>query len=294
MTGDLTVAGAGSTGRSRAGASSVKRAVLAAARRPGLVLAVAYLAFILVCVVAPGLIAHRSPITGDVGNRLEPPSAEFWFGTDSLGRDVFSRVIYGSVTSVEAITIAVGASFVIGALIGLLAGFGGGALDVVLMRVVDIILSVPSLLLSLALIAILGSGLVNIAIAVGVAAIPSFARVLRADVLKVRGAVYVEAAHAGGARWYAILFRHVLPNSIGVAISVLVLEFGNAVLAVSALSFLGYGAPPPTPEWGSLVASGRDYLSTAWWLVTFPGIVVTCLVLASNRVAQELERRGAR
>ena len=144
----------------------------------------------------------------------------------------------------------------------------------------------------MALITILGYGLVNVAIAVGLASVANFARLMRADVLKVRTSLYVEAARAAGCRWWTILFRHVLPNSAGSVIAVAALEFGTAVLAVSALSFLGYGAPAPTPEWGRLVSEGRDFMATAWWMVTFPGLIITLLVLATNRVARALEKGG--
>lgn len=260
---------------------------------PTLLLAVLYLMFVVICVFAPHLLTAANPNSGEVADRLLPPSADHLFGTDSTGRDMFTRVVFGAANSLQTIVIAVGSGFVVGSLVGLFSGFIGGWVDGLLMRMVDILLSIPSLLLSLALIAILGPGLVNVAIAVGVASIPSFARLLRADVMKVRNAGYVEAARAGGARWYSILFRHVLPNSSGVVVSLLALEFGNAVLAVSALSFLGFGAPPPAPEWGRLVADGRDFLTTAWWLVTIPGLIVTALVLASNRIAQATERKGA-
>jgi len=269
------------------------RVAVQAVRQPTLILAALYLVFVLVCVIAPQLLTAQNPNGGEVAERLLPPSVEHLFGTDSTGRDMFARVVYGAANSLEAIVIAVAFGFIIGSLIGLFSGYIGRWVDDVLMRLVDILLSIPSLLLSLALIAILGPGLVNVAIAVGIASIPSFARILRADVMKVRNAGYVEAARAGGARWYSVLFRHVLPNSSGVVVSLLALEFGNAVLAVSALSFLGYGTPPPAPEWGRLVADGRDYLTTAWWLVTIPGLVVTALVLASNRIAQATERKGA-
>lgn len=273
---------------------AARRGAAGILRQPTLVLAILYILFVLLCVFAPQLVAAHDPISGEVADRLLPPGVEHPFGTDPTGRDMLARVVYGASNSLQSIVIAVGSGFVVGSLVGLLSGFIGGWFDEVLMRLVDILLAVPSLLLSLALIAIMGPGLVNVALAVGVAGIPSFARLLRADVMKVRGAGYVEAARAGGARWYSILFRHVLPNSSGVIVSMLALEFGNAVLAVSALSFLGYGAAPPTPEWGRLVAEGRDYLTTAWWLVTIPGLAVSALVLASNRIAQATERKGAR
>ena len=263
-----------------------------AARQPGLLLAIAFIAIVAAWVVVPGLFTSANPLTGDVAERLLPPSGAHPFGTDALGRDLYARVVFGAVTSIQAIMIAVGLALVVGSLLGLAAGFFGRWVDDVLMRVVDVVLAIPSLLLSMALITILGYGLVNVAIAVGLASVASFARLMRADVLRVRTSLYVEAAKAAGCRWWTILFRHVLPNSAGSVVAVAALEFGTAVLAVSALSFLGYGAPAPTPEWGRLVSEGRDFIATAWWLVTFPGLIITLLVLATNRVARALEKGG--
>jgi peptide/nickel transport system permease protein len=154
------------------------------------------------------------------------------------------------------------------------------------MRLVDVLLAIPSLLLSLAVIIALGFGITNVALAVGVAFIGSSARLVRGEVLRVRQSPYVEAARAGGARGSRILWRHVLPNSIEAVLVLAAMEFGSAILAVSALSFLGYGVQPPAPEWGSLVADGRDYLNTAWWLTTMPGLTIVATVLAANRISR--------
>ncbi|MDF2579194.1 MAG: ddpC 1 [Microbacterium sp.] len=270
----------------------LRRAAAGAGRQPGLVVAVLVLAVVVAWVLAPGLFTTVNPLTGDVSDRLLAPSAAHPFGTDALGRDMYSRVVHGAMYSIQAIVIAVGVALVVGSLLGLAAGFFGRWVDDVLMRVVDVVLAIPSLLLSMALITILGYGLVNVAIAVGLASVANFARLMRADVMRVRTSLYVEAARAAGCRWWTILFRHVLPNSSGSVVAVAALEFGTAVLAVSALSFLGYGAPAPTPEWGRLVSEGRDFIATAWWLVTFPGLVITVLVLATNRVARALEKGG--
>jgi peptide/nickel transport system permease protein len=158
------------------------------------------------------------------------------------------------------------------------------------MRVVDVLLSVPGLLLQLSIIIILGFGTVNVAVAVGVTTVASFARLMRAEVIRVRRADYVEAAFGSGGRFAAVLWRHVLPNSLGTIIAYAALQFGSAILAISTLGFLGYGAPPPTPEWGLLIAEGRKYLTAAWWLTTFPGLAVILVVLATNRISQSLRR----
>jgi peptide/nickel transport system permease protein len=286
----------GSFVRARATAASdpsrMSRVFRSSLRQPGLVLSSIFLVLVVAWVFLPHVFTDQNPLTGEIPDRLLAPSMAHPFGTDALGRDMFSRVVYGSVNSVQAIVLAVGVALVVGSLLGLVAGFVGRWVDDVLMRVVDVVLAIPSLLLSMALITILGYGLVNVAIAVGLASVANFARLMRADVMRVRTSLYVEAARASGCRWWTILFRHVLPNSAGTVIAMAALEFGTAVLAVSALSFLGYGAPAPTPEWGRLVSEGRDFIATSWWLVTFPGLMVTFLVLATNRVARAIEREG--
>ncbi|KNH22496.1 peptide ABC transporter permease [Arthrobacter sp. ZBG10] len=282
------------TGRRAPGrAAGVGRAALprlaAASRRlgraPGLVLAGLVLGVVVLWAVVPGAFSSWPPDTGVPADRLQPPSAAHWFGTDSLGRDLYSRVVHGAATSLAATAVAVGVGLVAGSLLGLLAGSLRGWVDDAIMRVMDVLLAIPSLLLSLALITVLGFGTVNIAIAVGVASVANFARIMRAEALRVGTAVYVEAARSAGVRWHTILLRHVLPNAAGPVLALSALEFGMAVLSISSLSFLGFGAPPPSAEWGSLVAGGRDYLVAAWWLVTLPGVVIAAVVLATNRLS---------
>jgi peptide/nickel transport system permease protein len=158
------------------------------------------------------------------------------------------------------------------------------------MRLVDVLLSVPGLLLQLSIIIILGFGTVNVAAAVGATTVAGFARLMRSEVIRVRHADYVEAAFGSGGRFWSVLWRHVLPNAMGTVIAYAALQFGSAILAISTLGFLGYGAPPPTPEWGLLISEGRKYLTTSWWLTTFPGLAVILVVLAANRISQSLQR----
>jgi len=240
----------------------------------------------------PSVFASGDPLTGVPADKFQAPSLQHWFGTDNIGRDVYTRVVHGSGLSLTATLVAVGIALVVGTLVGLVSGAIGGILDSGLMRLVDVMLSIPALLLSLALVTALGFGTINVAIAVGIAMVAGFARVTRSEVLRVRRATYVEAAFASGVRWPTVLFRHILRNSYAPVISLAAVEFGMAILAVSALSFLGFGAVPPTPEWGSLIAEGRNYLAVAWWMTTLPGLVIIAVVLSAHRIGHQLNRDG--
>ncbi|WP_240931432.1 MULTISPECIES: ABC transporter permease [unclassified Rhodococcus (in: high G+C Gram-positive bacteria)] len=237
----------------------------------------------------PSVFASGDPLRGVPAEKLQGPSAAHWFGTDNIGRDVYTRVVHGAGLSLTATLLAVGIALVAGSLIGLLSGAVGGVLDAVLMRIVDVLLSIPALLLSLALVTALGFGTTNVAIAVGVSLVANFARVMRSEVLRVRRSLYVEAAYASGVRWYDVFRRHILRNSYAPVIALAAVEFGMAVLAVSSLSFLGFGAVPPTPEWGSLISEGRNFLATAWWMTTLPGLVIVAVVLSAHRVGHAIE-----
>ena len=236
----------------------------------------------------PGWFTSQNPLIGQAGQQLRAPGAGHWLGTDALGRDLWARIVYGAVHSLSSAFVAVSVGLVAGSALGLLAGAIGGRTDTVLMRVVDVLLAVPSLLLSLTIIILLGFGSVNTAIAVGVASVASFARLVRSEVLRVRRSEYVEAAFGSGGKFFPVLWRHVLPNSLTSVIALAALQFGSAILAIATLSFLGFGAPPPTPEWGLLIAEGRNYLATSWWLTTVPGLVVVSIVLAVNRISVSL------
>ncbi|RJO69118.1 ABC transporter permease [Nocardia panacis] len=238
----------------------------------------------------PSVFAAGDPRVGVPVQRFRPPSAEHWFGTDNLGRDLYTRMVHGAGLSLTATLAAVGIALVAGSLLGLLAGALGGPVDAVVMRVVDVLLAIPSLLMALALVTALGFGTGNVAVAVGVSLVANFARVMRSEVLRVRQAPYVEAAHASGVRGWAVLIRHVLPNAYQPVLALAAVEFGMAVLSVSALSFLGYGAKPPTPEWGSLISEGRNYMATAWWMTAVPGLVIVAVVLAAQRLGRAVGR----
>ncbi|MCU6671596.1 ABC transporter permease [Enterobacteriaceae bacterium H4N4] len=260
--------------------------------QPGLWLAWTVIAVAASAAVAPGLFTHFSPTEGIAGAQRLAPQADYWLGTDQLGRDVYARIVYGASHSLSAALVAVAMGLFVGTATGVIAGAFAGRVELVLMRLVDVLLAIPSLLLSLTVIILLGFGTVNAAIAVGVASIASFARLARGEVVRIRHTDYVEAAFGSGGTFWTVLWRHILPNSLTAVLAFATLQFGQAILALSTLSFLGYGTPPPVPEWGLLIAEGRNYLSTAWWLTTFPGVVVIAVVLATNRISRQLS--GAR
>lgn len=236
----------------------------------------------------PQLFTGYSGTEGVPGEQLRAPSAEHVLGTDGLGRDVYARIVYGARHSLSGAFVAVTVGLLLGTLLGLIAGARGGWTDALIMRLVDSMLAVPSLLLSLSIIVLLGFGTINVAIAVGAVSVARFARLARSEVVRVRRSEYVEAAFGSGGTFWAVLYRHVLPNSLTSVIALAALQFGSAILAISTLGFLGYGAPPPTPEWGLLIAEGRNYLSRAWWLTAAPGIVVVLVVLSADRISKAL------
>lgn len=255
--------------------------------RAGVIVPVVVIAIALVWALFPALFTGQSP-TDTVAPSLQAPSAEHWFGTDATGRDLYARVVYGASQSIVGALVAVLVGLVVGTAMGLAAGAIGGAVDEVLMRVVDVLLAIPALLLSLSVVILLGFGTTSAAIAVGVTSIAVFARLARSRVVSVRVTDFVEAAYGSGGTFFGVLWRHILPNSLTPVIALAALQFGSAILQISTLGFLGYGAPPPTPEWGLLIAEGRNYVATAWWLTVLPGIVVVLVVLATNRLSQAL------
>jgi peptide/nickel transport system permease protein len=262
------------------------------ARPWDLYLAIAVVSLAVLWAVIPGVFAPGDPLTGTPADKLLPPSAAHWFGTDTLGRDLFGRVVHGAVHSLSGALIAVTVGLALGTVLGAIAGAIGGVVDDILMRVVDVLLAIPGLLLSLSVIILLGFGTVNAAIAVGLGSVAAFARLMRSEVARVRRSEYVEAAYGSGGTFSTVLRRHVLPNSLTPIVALAALQFGTAILAISTLGFLGYGAPPPTPEWGLLIAEGRNYTATAWWLTALPGLVVVAVVLSANRISHRIGRNS--
>jgi peptide/nickel transport system permease protein len=198
--------------------------------------------------------------------------------------------VHGASRSITAALVAVAVGLLVGTGLGVVAGSEGGLVEDAIMRVVDVLLAIPGLLLSLSVVILLGFGTTNAAIAVGVTSIATFARLSRSKVLEVRRSEYVEAAFGSGGTLPAILWRHILPNSAAPVIALAALQLGSAILQISPLGVLGYGAPPPTPEWGLLIAEGRDYVATAWWLTLLPGLVVAAVVLSTNRLSTAIRR----
>ncbi|KQN43055.1 peptide ABC transporter permease [Serratia sp. Leaf50] len=235
--------------------------------------------------IAPSLFAHQDPLVGNPLVALQPPSSLHWFGTDHLGRDIYSRTVFGTALTLKATLFSVAIALVVGATIGVASGYVGGRTDQLFMRVIDVLMAIPNLLLAMAIVTVLGFGTLHIAIAVGLSSIATFARLSRGEVLRSKVNLFVEAARAGGVSHLTIIRRHIIPHALAPVLSLAALELGFALLSVSALSFLGFGAPPPQPEWGLLVSEGRNYIAAAWWYTTLPGLMIVLAVLATNRVA---------
>lgn len=238
--------------------------------------------FVIIIGIAAPWIAPHDPNEPYFDALLQPPSAEHWLGTDNLGRDTFSRLVYGTRVTLQVATIAVSITLVIGTIIGIIAGYVGGIVDNILMRIMDVLLAMPSIILAMAIVAILGPSLTNAMIAVGISSIPSFARLTRSATLSVKSLTYVEASHAIGTSHARIIFKQILPNIMSTILVYASLNVGIAILDTAALSFIGLGAQPPTAEWGAMLSDGKDYIKQAWWLVTFPGVAITIVVFAFN------------
>jgi len=238
-------------------------------------------------VLAPYIVSYP-PTRPFPAEALQAPDAGHWMGTDEIGRDIFSRIVAGAGVSLQVGIMASSISLFFGVVLGLLAGYRSGWVGAVIMRLVDVMLAMPGLLLALAIVASLGPSLVNVMMGVGIASVPRFTRVMRGCVLTAKENVYVEAARVIGCGGTRIAVRHIQPNVFAPALVLATLNVGSAILTAAALSFLGMGAQPPTPEWGLMLAKGRDYLRTAWWISTFPGLAIMLTVLAVNMLGDGL------
>lgn len=239
------------------------------------------LAMVIIAVFAP-LIATQAPEAQDLAARFQSPSAAHIFGTDNFGRDIFSNVVYGARISLFIGLVATIISVIIGTIIGAVAGFFGGAVDNLMMRLVDIILSIPSLILAIAISAVLGTGIRNLILAVSLSSITNYARIVRASVLSVKEQEYVEAAKIGGASNFRLIFRHILPNCTGPIIVQATLGVGTAILQAASLSFIGLGVQPPTPEWGGMLSQGRSYIRDYPHMTIFPGLAIALTIFSLN------------
>lgn len=239
---------------------------------------------ILVAAIGPFLVPYPKDATGAVhiADKLLPPSADHWMGTDQVGRDIFSRLVVGARISLLAGITVIILAVVIGTVMGALAGYYGGWADTVIMRITDVFLTVPDLILAMAFAAALGPGLMNVMIAVSLVWWPGYCRLVRANVISLRHEQYAEAAESLGSSKIRILYRHILPNALPSILVKASMDVGFAVLTTAALGFIGLGTQPPTPDWGQMVSEGRKYLRDAWWFSTFPGVAILLTVLATN------------
>jgi peptide/nickel transport system permease protein len=227
-------------------------------------------------------------IKQNLAQRLQGPSAAHWLGTDEFGRDIFARLIHGTRVSLQVGIVAVGISIVIGGILGAVAGYYGGKLDNIIMRIMDIFLAVPSILLAIAIVSALGPSILNLMLAISISSVPSYARIVRASVLSIRDQEFIEAARAIGASNTRIIFRHIIPNSLAPVIVQATLGVASAILSTAGLSFIGLGIQPPAPEWGSMLSGGRQYLRYAWWVTTFPGVAIMITILSLNLLGDGL------
>jgi peptide/nickel transport system permease protein len=257
-------------------------------RNPGSIIGVIILLALILMAISAPLITHFNPIAITPEDRLLPPSAVHLMGTDNFGRDTFTRVVFGGRISLSVGIISVFVALLFGVPMGLISGYYGGKLDSVIMRVVDVMLAFPGILLALVIIAILGPSIFNVMIAVGISAIPTYARVTRSSVLKTKEEMFIDAAILMGCKTRRIILSHILPNILGPVVVISTLGIGGAIISGSALSFLGLGATAPTPEWGLLLSDGRNYLAQAWWITTFPGMAIMITVLSINLIGDGL------
>jgi peptide/nickel transport system permease protein len=258
-------------------------------RNPSAAAGIVILVVLVLSAILAPLIAPYNPDGFNAADKFLPPSSHHLFGTDDVGRDIFSRVLYGARYSLTAGLVILALAASTGTVVGLVAGYVGGLVDEVLMRVTDMFLAFPALILAMCVAAALGPSLLNATVATAIVWWPWYARLVRGQVLQLRNETFVSVAKLSGASRTRILFSHILPNCTTPIIVQMSLDLGYAILTLAALSFIGLGAQPPTPEWGSMIAVGRDFYLTQWWYVTFPGLAIFIAVLAANLVGDGLQ-----
>ncbi len=220
--------------------------------------------------------------------RLKPPSAEHWLGTDEVGRDILARIVHGARISLPVAFVTIAAATVIGGLLGAISGYGSRQLDNVIMRIMDVFLAIPSILLSIALVAALGTSMTDMILAISISNIPPFARIVRSAVMTIKNEEYIEAARAIGASDARIIVKHILPNCMAPIIVQATQSIAGSILAIASLSFIGLGISPPTPEWGSMLSTGRQFFRAAWWVCAFPGFAIMLTILSLNLLGDGL------
>nr|WP_253375279.1 ABC transporter permease [Okibacterium sp. HSC-33S16] len=250
-----------------------------------------FVLFLLVATVAPGAISWIDPNAISAREAFQPPSLAHWFGTDESGRDIYSRVVAGTSTSLLIGVSATAIGLVLGLGLGVLAGFGGRALDFTVNRVIEVLFAFPGLLLALLVIVIAGPGPVTATIAVGLSTAPGYGRIVRGQLVSIRSSGYVESARVLGHSPARVLTRHILPNALAPLLVLATLGIGQAVVWAAALSYLGLGAQPPAAEWGAMLSAGRTYIGTAWWLTVFPGLMIVLTTIATTVLGRSLTRR---
>ena len=247
------------------------------------------LSMVTVAILADVIVNYEAKaVRQNISERLKHPSKEYIFGTDHVGRDIFARIIHGSRISIFLGLITIGVSLATGSIIGAAAGYYGGRIDNILMRLMDVLLAVPSILLAISIVAALGPGLINILIAMSVAQIPRFARIVRASIMSIMGLEFIEAAKACGTKDRRIILKHIIPNAIGPIIVQATLSMATTILTISSLSFVGLGIEPPTPEWGAMLSDGRVQMRNYPYLVIIPGLAIMCAVLGLNLIGDGL------
>jgi len=252
------------------------------------VLGIVFIGILLFVAIFAPLLAPHDPLEQNIMTRYQAPSSEHLLGTDEMGRDILSRIIYGSRISLQVGLFSIGLALVIGVFLGLIAGYYGGVLDMIIMRIMDIMLAFPAILLAIAIVAILGPQLRNAMLAIGVINIPRFARIIRSSAISIKESEYIAAARMMGASDVRIIFYHLLPNAMAPLIVQTTLSIATAILEAAALSFLGLGAQPPTPEWGAMLSDARSSLQRAPWVATFPGLAIIFGVLGFNLLGDGL------
>jgi peptide/nickel transport system permease protein len=245
-----------------------------------------FLVILAVAAIAPAWMALSDPTVGVLKEARSSPGWSHPFGTDAIGRDVYSRVIHGTRISLSVSVLAVGTGLIVGGALGLVSGYLGGWVDAIVMRFIDVMMAFPGVLLAMAIIAARGRSIDNLILAIGIAAVPDYARLVRGQVLALRKLPFIEGSIASGATPGRIMLRHILPNLLRPVIVFATIGAGFALLASSAFSFIGLGAQPPSPEWGAMLADGRSSLADAWWMGTFPGLAIFLTVISVNVVSQ--------